>query len=124
EFQLNGVELLAHGLPPLLLPRHDESAADVAVLHQPFAEFHSQLLGQCLTGYAAAIGDRYYHVDVVVGPLAKNFRREILSLPQARLVDGNSVHDGVRPGKVDVLENAGLQAGILRALATVELACL
>ena len=38
KLQRHGVQLLSHRLFPLTLPRHDESAPDVAVFHEPFAE--------------------------------------------------------------------------------------
>jgi len=37
EFLMYGVEFLAHGILAHRLPRHDEGAADVAVLHEAFA---------------------------------------------------------------------------------------
>src|SRR5690606_3541138 len=35
---------------------------------------------------------------------------------QTRLVDGNIVDDGIRPGQVDVLEDTGVQARVVRTL--------
>jgi hypothetical protein len=61
------VELLAHGLLALLLPGHDEGAADVAVLDESLAVLDAQALGQGQRRGAAAVRDGDDHVDVVVG---------------------------------------------------------
>ena len=67
EFQVDRVELAAHRLRALLLARHDERAADVAVLDEALAVLHAELLRQLQRAGAAGVGNRDDHVDVVIG---------------------------------------------------------
>ena len=63
---------------------------------------------------ASGIRDRDDGVDVMVGPRLKDALGETLALVEAGLIDRNAVDDGVRPGELDVLENArreGLRLG-------------
>ena len=52
------VELALHRLRALALPRHDEGAADIAVLMKPLAVLHAQHVGDLQRGVAAGVGDR------------------------------------------------------------------
>src|SRR5690606_21138579 len=111
ELQLDGVELLAHGLLARRLPRHDEGTADITVLDEALTELDTQPVGQLHRRGAAGIRDRDDHVDTMVRPFAQDLFRQLLAHAQAGLVYQDAINDGVRAGQVDVLEDAG---GILR----------
>jgi hypothetical protein len=70
ELQVDGVQLAAHRLLALLLARHDEGAADVAVLVEPLAVLDARASAPAAARGAAGVGNRDHHVDVVVGMLA------------------------------------------------------
>jgi len=124
ELEFDGVELLAHRFPPLLLAGHDERAPDVAVLDKALAVLHAQAIGHLQRGRAARIGDGDDHVDIVVGPFAQNLVRQVLAHAQARLVDRNIVDDGVGPREVDEFEQAGRLYAALRTHPAVHCAVL
>ncbi|MFM2065281.1 MAG: hypothetical protein RLZZ584_190 [Pseudomonadota bacterium] len=108
EFHGHGVELLAHALLAHRLARHDEGAADVAVLHEAFAVGLAQLLRQLHGRGPARFGNGDHHVD--------------LGGRQAGVVDRDAVDDRIRPRQVDVFEDAGVEPGQHRALLLVQLA--
>src|SRR5690606_13702563 len=122
EFQLDGVELLAHRLRPLLLPGHDESAADVAILDEAFPVGHVQPLCHLQCRGAAGVGYRNHDIDVVVGPVAQDLIGQLFTHTQPRLVDGHAVDDGIRPRQVDVLEDTGRAHRVGSALAGMDVA--
>ena len=72
ELQRHRIELAAHRLHPLALPRHDEGAADVAVLDETLAERHAERAGQRAGRGARGIGNRDHRVDAVVGAQAQD----------------------------------------------------
>ena len=65
--------LRAHRFLALLLPRHDERAADVAVLDEAFAIFHAELLRDLQGARAAGVRNRDDDVDVVIRPMRRIF---------------------------------------------------
>ena len=107
KFQIDGVELLAHGLPALLLSRHDEGAPDVAVLDEALSVLEVEVHGQLERGRSRGVGNGNDHVDVVVRPDAADLLGQLLAHTQAGLVDGDIVDDGIGPRQIDVLEYAG-----------------
>src|SRR5690606_12150370 len=58
ELQVDRVELAAHRLNPLALARHDEGAADVAVLDEALAVLHAQHVGDLQSRVARGVRDR------------------------------------------------------------------
>ncbi|MCY1349373.1 hypothetical protein D9M69_355590 [compost metagenome] len=82
------------------------------------------MVGQFQGRGAAGVRDRDDHVDVVIGALALDLLGQLLAHAQARLVDRDAVHDGVRARQVDVLENAGSVLRVGSALAGEQLAFL
>ncbi|MNZ96823.1 hypothetical protein D3C78_1160340 [compost metagenome] len=82
------------------------------------------MVGQFQRRGAAGVGNRDNHVDVVVRTLAQDLLGQLLAHAQARLVDRDAVHDGVRARQVDVLENAGSVLRVGSALAGEQLAFL
>ena len=126
----DGVQLLLYGLGALRLPRHDERAADVAVLDEALAELDVQGVRQRNGGGAAGFRYRYHHVNVVAASrmagvqLAAAFRveledarRQLFAHAQPRLVDRNAIHHGVFAGEIDMLENARPMRLLLGAAA-------
>ena len=69
---------------------------------------------------AAGIRNRNDHVDVVIGALAEDLVGEPLAHPQPGLVDGDPVDDRIRPGKIDVFEDARGIAAPRTALLAVQ----
>jgi hypothetical protein len=65
ELLADGIELLAHRLLAHGLARHDEGAADIAVLDEALAERDAQRLRQLHGRRAAGIGNRDDDVDFV-----------------------------------------------------------
>ena len=122
EFHADGVELLAHALLAHALPRHDESAADVAVLHEPFAVGLADAVRQLHRAGPAAFGDRDHDVDVARRHRRDQALRQRLAQVQPRLVDRDAVEHRVGPRQVDVLEHAGVELRLQRALARVDAA--
>src|SRR6202000_1373029 len=104
--QIDRVQLAAHRLRALLLPRHDEGAADVAILDESLAILHAQQLRDLHRARTARVRDRNDHVDAVLGPLALDLLRKALAHAQARLVHRNIVDDGVGPREIDIFEDA------------------
>src|SRR3546814_1091932 len=58
ELQRDRVELALDRLHALALPRHDEGAADVAVLDEALAVLHAEHVGQLHRRIARGVGDR------------------------------------------------------------------
>jgi hypothetical protein len=111
---------MAHRPLAHALPRHDEGAADVAVLDEAFAVLHAQLQCQLHRRRPARIGDRDHHVDVQVAVLAPDLLGQALAHAQARLVDGDAVDHRVGARQVHVLEDARIERCVGRALLAVE----
>ena len=84
------------------LGRLDEGAPDIMVADD--AEFERQAAGARIAdrGGNAEIGNR--HDDVGLG---RGFARQFRAHRLAGVVDRSAVHDRVRPGEIDVLEDAG-----------------
>ncbi len=122
EFQLDGVELLAHRLLARCLARHDKSTADVTVLDEAFAEFHAEVVRQFQCRGTAGVRNRDNHVDVVLWTLAQDFLGEFFTHAQTGLIDRHAVDDRIRTRQINVLEDAGGQRRIGRALTGVQLA--
>src|SRR3546814_4711671 len=57
--------LAAYRFHPLALPRHDEGAADVAVLDEALAVFHAEYVGQLQRRGARSVGNRHHGIDIV-----------------------------------------------------------
>jgi hypothetical protein len=110
------VELLAHRLLAHALPRHDEGAADVAVLHETFAVGQAQHLRQLHGAGARGFGDRDDHVDLARRHGGDHALGQRLAHVQARLVDRDAVEHRVRPRQVHVFEDAGVVADLVGAL--------
>ena len=106
ELEVDGVQLAAHRFRALLLPRHDEGTADVAVLDESLAVLHAEPLRQLQRAGAARVGYGNHHVDVVLRPLAQDLVGETIAHAHACAVDGDVVDLRVRPGEVHVLEDA------------------
>ena len=94
-----------HGFAALFLPRHDESATDIAVLDEPFTVADVEIVGQLHGGGPAAVWDGDHHIDVMVGPSTPDLFREFVAHTQTGLVYLYVVQRGVRAGKIDVFEN-------------------
>jgi hypothetical protein len=122
EFGGDGVELLAHRLPAHALPRHDEGAADVAVLDEAFAVLDAQLQRQLDRGRARGIRNRHHDVDFFDRDLQADLVGQVFTHAQAGRVDRGAVDHGVRPRQVHVFEGAGVQRRVLGALARMQLA--
>ena len=119
EFQRDRIELAAHRLRALALPRHDEGAADVAVLDEALAVLHAEHVGDLQRGVARGVGDRDHRVDVVVRAQAQDLLAELLAHAHARLVHRDVVHHRVGAREVDVLEDAGRVLPAARRTAAV-----
>mmetsp|Transcript_59251 Transcript_59251/g.139740 ORF Transcript_59251/g.139740 Transcript_59251/m.139740 type:complete len:404 (-) Transcript_59251:1158-2369(-) len=122
ELHADGIELLAHALLAGALPRHDEGAADVAVLDEAFAVGLADAVGQLHGRRAAAFRDRDDDVDLVGRHGGDDALRQRLAHVQACLIDRDAVHHRVRAGQVDELEHAGVQRRVVVALLGVHLA--
>src|SRR5690606_34759580 len=116
EFEPDRIELLPHRFLALILSRHDEGAADVAILHQTFTKLNAQTLCQRLTGNAARIRNRDDDVDIVIGAQPLNVFGEFFALAQARLVLGYSIYDRFGACEIHMHENTGGGAWGLAAL--------
>src|SRR6185437_15744084 len=64
ELEVDGVQLPAHRLLPLLLAGHDEGTADVAVLDEAFPVLDAEALCELQGTRAARVRDRNDNVDV------------------------------------------------------------
>ncbi len=102
---IDGVELAAHRLLALLLPRHDEGTADVAVLVETFPVLDAQQLRHLQRAGAAGVGHRNDHVDVVVGMDAAQLLGQPLTHAHARPIHRYVVDDRIGPREIHVLEN-------------------
>src|SRR5690606_18869273 len=100
------VQLAAHGLGALGLPRHDERPPDVTVLDEALAVLDAQVVSRLRGRGTARVGNRDHDVDVVIRPLAHDLPGELLAHAQARLVHREVVDDGVGPREVHELEDA------------------
>ena len=96
-----GVELYPHGVLPAGLPRLDEGAADILVLHKAHAVGYAALPRVAERGVEAGIRHAYHHVRLP-GVLQREERARALP----RGVHAASVDNGVRPGEVDELKHA------------------
>src|SRR5437899_2444950 len=124
ELEIDGVELAPHRLLALVLPRHDEGAADVAVLDEALAVLDGEALRELQRAGAAGVRDRDDHVDVVPGALAQDLVRQAIAHAHAGAVDGDVVDLRVGAREVHVLEDAGGVARRRDALLRVEPALL
>ena len=122
KFQRHRVQLLPHRLLAQLLPRHDEGAADIAVLHKTLAVFHAKARRQLNRRAAAGVRDGDDDVNIMRRPVAQNALGELLAHAQARLVHIDSVDGRIRAGEIDVLENARHAARAFGALLVMHLA--
>ena len=117
----DGVELAAHRFLALLLARHDEGPADIAVLHETLTVGFVQALGDLQGDIAGGFRDRNDHIDIQIRPLALDLLTQLLPHVHPGGVDGNLVDEGVRTGKVDIFEDARTELGIIGALQTAQL---
>jgi hypothetical protein len=102
--------------------RHDEGAADVAVLDEALAVLHAEHVGDLQRGVARGVGDRDHRVDVVVRAQAQDLLAQLHAHAHARLVHRDVVHHRVRAREVHVLEDAGRVLGRLGGLLREQLA--
>src|SRR5690606_27578141 len=72
ELEVDDVELRAHRLRALLLPRHDERPPDVAIFHETFAVLDAKNLRHLHRRRAARVWNWNDDVDVVIRPNAAN----------------------------------------------------
>src|SRR5690606_30485715 len=96
ELQVDRIELAPHRLNPLALPRHDEGAADVAVLDEALAVLHAQHVGDLQRRVARGVRDRDDGVDVVVRAQAQDLLAQLDAHAHARLVHRDVVDHRVR----------------------------
>ncbi|MNI32217.1 hypothetical protein D3C73_861230 [compost metagenome] len=122
ELHADGVELLAHGLTAHGLARHDEGAAHVAVLDEPFAVVQVQAGSQLHGGGTRGIRNRHDDVDVAQAHVARDLVGQVFTHAQAGVVDRHAVDQRIRTREVHVFENAGHQLRVLGALAADETA--
>ena len=122
EFHADRVQFLAHRLLAYALPRHDESAPDVAVLDETLAIRQVEPVGELHRGGTAGVRDRDHHVDVELGVVALDLVAEAFAHAQPRLVDRNAVHHRIRPRQVHVLKQARVERRVERALLRVKMA--
>ncbi len=78
------------------------------------------MVGQLQGRGPAGVRDRDDHVDFEVAEFALDLFRQRHAHAQAGLVDRDAVHDRIRPGEVDIFENARVQGKRVRALAVVQ----
>ena len=124
KLQRHGIEFLAHGLLPLALPWHDESATNITVLHEPFTELHAQLISERLAGDTTGVRYRDYHINIVIRSLLNNLSCQRSTLPHTRLIDRDTIHERIRASEVNVLKDTGRQLGLIRTLFSMQLASL
>ena len=105
ELGADRIELGADRRLARFVVRHDERAADVAVLHEPLAARQSDLLGHRLPGGLRRLGHRNHDVGLQPGRLEG--AAEATAEFHARFVDGGAVEERVGPREVDVFEDAG-----------------
>ena len=84
------------------LGRLDEGAADIVVADDAELEGNAGGLGVAERRRHAAVGHRHHHVGV-----GRRLAGELAAHALADLVDAAAADDGVRPGEVDVFEDAG-----------------
>ena len=107
KLQRHRIELLPHRLFPLTLPRHDESAANVAIFHKAFAELDPQFVGQRLPRNPAGIRNRNHDIDIVLGSLSQNLFGQRCALAHARLIDRDAIDERIGTREINVFKNAG-----------------
>ena len=73
---------------------------------------------QC--GRAARVGNRDHDIDIVIGEIAHDLAGKLLTHAQTRLVDREIVENGIRAGKVHVLENARRVFGLSRVAPDIQ----
>ncbi|MBG9885241.1 hypothetical protein ABE10_01295, partial [Bacillus toyonensis] len=122
ELGRHRVELLPHALLSHRLTGHDEGPADVAVLVEALAILDAELAGDLHRRRAGGVRDRHDDVDLVERDVLRDRVGQTLPHPQTGLVDRDAVHDGVGTREIDVLEGAGGEGGVGRALPGEELA--
>ena len=110
---------MPHRARALGLPRHDESAADVAVFDEALAKREFQHAPDFGGGGAAGVRHRNDRVNVVVGPAGFDAARQTDSHVHARAVDRNAVNDGVGARQIHIFKNARRVARRRRANARV-----
>ena len=119
ELQVDRVQLLRDGPQALILPGHDEGAANVTVFDKSLAKLDAERVRQRDRRGAARFGNGDDDVNVVPAALVppvdavaallvagQNALREFFSHAQAGAVDRNVVDHRVFAGEVDVLEDA------------------
>ena len=111
ELAADGVELEAHGLPSLLLSRHDEGPGNVPVLLEGLSQRSLQNVGSLNGRGPGGVRDRNHHIDLPPIRHLLHAAREASTHPDSRLVNGHPVHNRVGSSEVDILENAGHQLG-------------
>ena len=122
EFLRDRVELLPHRFPPRGLARHDEGAADVAVLHETFAIRQPEPARQFHRRRTARIRNRHHGVDVHPRRHPADALGQVLAHLDPRLVDRDAVDQRIRPRQVNELEHARRLKAALGALARHEVA--
>ena len=101
KLERHRVKLPTHVLAAHLLAGHDERAADVPVLDEPFAVRQAELLREVERGDAGRVrdGDDDVDGDVVRGEHALHLVRERVAHRHARAVDADPVEDRVWPDR-------------------------
>ena len=107
-----------------MLARHDEGAANVAVLHEALTVRFIQNTGNFQSDIAGGFRDRNNHVDVEIVPFASNLLAELRAHIYARAVDGNLVDEGVRAGEIDVFKQTRVADRVVGTLTGKQLALL
>ena len=121
ELEVDSIQFAAHGLRSFRLSRHDERAADVAVLDKAFAILDTKVIGHLQRGRAAGIGYRNDNIDVVFGKIAHDFASQLFAHSQARFVDRQIIENRVRAREIDVFEDARCVAHLMRVIAAMQL---
>ena len=103
------VELLPHRFFAHTLPRHDESAAHVAVFHKCLAVGDAQQVRQLGGAGAAGFRNGDDHVNLVGRHGGDDALGQGLAQVQAGLVDRDAVQHRVGPGEVNKFKNTGLE---------------
>ncbi len=122
ELSAVGVQLAAHRFTAQLLAWHDKGAANIAVLHEALAIGFTQDARHLQRDIAGGFRDRDDHIDIQIFPLAGNLLAELGAHIHTGAVDGDLVDEGVRTGKVDVLEQARVADRVFRTLTGKQLA--
>lgn len=124
ELGLHGAELSPDALLPGLLAGQDEGTVDVTVLDEAVGEGLPKLLRYHGSSSITGLRDRDDHIDLLDTLLSENLLDlvgKLLAHVLSAAVHRDSIHDGIRAGEVNILEDVRSISFLLNNLVELRL---